>query len=560
MIRLPERCPIWAWIIPPIFLAVWVFSFSVDVLHWDEWIIWGKSLAKMKAGTFSLSDLAAQQNEQRNLAARVFGFLLMPIFKLNRFAEYGLNILLAAGAWWASVALYARTSHERTPQFVSLVFSMLVFSIVQWEAFSLGANSSVLILPLGVWLGALVATSGPPTVSRLLLLGVVGILPSFSFANGLFYWFCLAPIIFVQAKKTNGIWVPMVLWGAMTVAAWSGYFVGFESPGHHPSILSGLSSPFRFAGYFLAYMGGSISSDKNLYPLAIMVGGLSFPLMFLLAWREWKEGGERFSNALPWLCVALFSLMSAGVTALARCDFGIQQGLESRYATFSTPYWMALGALFAMAWERVDERDVFLRMGRRFLVTCCVVFFLSSILASIVVFNRQAGFERARVGLFTLTDDAGLQQIFPDTAYLMKLLPLFVEKRLSIYKGIKPFDEYSVDSIPIGSFRSEGMSTAAEGRVNGFLLRGEVQQGGVEQPVLIVVNSKVVGVSKANDRDWELFVPAAWLPEGTVEVVAYSILKTGDWVAPFTPVSGVPLNVVHGQEPEYTVTDYFFTN
>ncbi|WP_338667710.1 hypothetical protein [Pseudodesulfovibrio methanolicus] len=556
----PEKCPVWAWIVPPLLLIAVVAVYAVDVLQWDEWVIWGELLHKIKAGTFGLADLAAQQNEQRNMAARVFGLLLMPLFKLNRFAEYGVNFLLAAGSFWAAVVLYGRTFRQRITPFVALIFSMLSFSLLQWEAFTFGANSSVLILPLGIWLGVLIAAGGPPSLLRLSALAVVGILPSFSFANGLFYWFCLAPLLYMQARKSGNVVRTLSIWGGLTALVWFLYFYSFQFPPQHPSLSGDLAAPFRMAGYFMAYLGSAVSSDKNLMPLAVAIGACSLCLLGRLLWDLLRcDDRDQWRAAMPWSCVMLFTLFSAGVTALARSGFGLAQALESRYASYATPYWMALFVLFLLAWKR-DKTTHRLILGRNFLVFCAGVFLLSTLLSFIVIRNREPRFAKARKALFSLTSDSDLAPIFPDTAYLFKQLPMLLADRLSLYRDIKRFDEYDKEDKAGGAFSVVEKMIGAQGQVKGLLLQGVVTRDQSGVPVLIVVGNRIVGVSTTREEYWELFLPTAWLPEGTVMVRAYAVLEGGERIAPLAPEGGGGVAVAHGPEPEYSVSDYFFIN
>lgn len=544
------RVPIWAWIVPPLLLVAAVFTLAVDVFHWDEWVIWGEMLHKLDNGTFGLTDLAAQQNEQRNLAARLFGLLLMPVFKLNRFAEYGLNICLAGIGMLAAVRLYAKTADSRPEAHVWLVFSMLSFSLLQWEAFTFGANSSVIILPTALWLGLLVAWSGVLTPLRLVSLGIIGILPSFSFANGLFYWFCLLPTIVLRARKTNYPKLALLSWVTMTVLVWTLYFLDFRSPGHHPSLLSGLQHPLQLIGYFLAYLGGGVSSDKNLFPLAILLGLSSLPLFGTMVFREWQAQGRRRAAMLPWLGAALFTLFSAGTTALARCSFGIEQALESRYASFSTPYWMAIFALFFMAWKRREKS----RFSAWFLAFSLAVFLLSTVLSAIVVYNRHTPFIRARQALFSLTDEAALKTIFPDTAYIMMHLPLLMNKRLSVYRTVPVLNPNDLLPETGGEFALAGTETAAEGRVQGLMLHGALSDP--ESSVILASGNRVVGYLPKTEGVWQIFVPLANLSQKNSRIMAYAVTDNG--LKQLAPTEGVPVERGSQMPVRFTFHKHFF--
>ena len=552
MMHAPRRLPAWAWLVPPVLLAALVFTQAVDVLQWDEWTIWGEMLRKLDAGTFSLPDLAAQQNEQRNLAARLFGLLLMPAFQLNRFAEYGLNILLAGTGMLAAVKLYARTGTAPAPPRVWLIFSAFAFSLMQWETFTFGANSSVAVLPAALWCGLLTASGGAPTPLRLAALSLIGVLPSFSFANGLFYWFALLPVLWDRALRHGTLSRTLGLWGVMTVGAWLLYFAHFQSPGHHPSLLSDLAHPLDLVGYFLAYLGGAVSSDKNLSFLAMALGLGSLPLLTALVLADWRAGGTRRANMLPWLGGALFSLCSAGVTAVARSGFGVEQALESRYASFSTPYWMALFALAFMAW-RQRRGATPNRFARPFLACTLGVFLLSSVLSAIVVHNRHDNFMRARRALFTLTDKDALKTLFPDTAYLMMQLPRLMQKRLSVYRDVPVAGKLEILEGTGGYFSLDGSGSAAQGRVPGITVRGTRTKN--SGPVLLMAGESVVGYLPEPDTQWRMFLPLANLPGEAARLKAFT--GTAQGLLPLAPEQGVP--VQRGELPpvDYDYDRYF---
>lgn len=539
-------------LLPLGYLVLCVFTLGVDVLHWDEWVIWGEVLEKIDQGIFRASDLIAQQNEQRNMAARLFGLLLMPLFQLNRFAEYTVNILFACGIFGATYKLYVNTWKVKPSPFLSLSISLLTFSILQWETFTFGSNSSVIILPFAIWFGALFAISGPLTLGRLLSLGLIGVLPSFSFANGLFYWICLAPVVILQGKKARKLPLVAGTWLVMSLAAWGGYFIGFESPEHHPPLMAGLFSPLKFFGYYLCYLGGAISSDKNLFPVAASLGFFSIPAFMLLVYREWKANARSWEHLLPWVGVASFSLLSAAVTSLARCEFGITQALESRYASFATPYWVVLISLFSIEWGRKTKFDKKLWCIKWFLALCGFIFVISTVLSTIVVYNRAEPFRKARATLFSLSNEEALQRIFPDSVYLVNKLPLFFKNRLSIYRDLKLFGEYAVSKESGGTFNIVGEGSFSKG-VPMYVIGGELGDSFVFKPVqvLLVANERIIAVSQSisgeKGRGWKMNLPKAFLPDGEVRLTAYLLLDEERDLLPLEPSGDV--YVERGEAP-----------
>jgi hypothetical protein len=63
----------------------------------------------------------------------------------------------------------------------------------------------------------------------------------------------------------------------------------------------------------------------------------------------WTRSPARRAALLPWLTLAAFSIASAGLTAVGRLGAGPHTALLSRYATFATPLWLAVGPIMAIA-------------------------------------------------------------------------------------------------------------------------------------------------------------------------------------------------------------------
>jgi hypothetical protein len=524
-----SRPPLLA-LVPPAVLLCCLLFWAVDVLNWDEWIIWTRVLEKLRHGSFGLLDLAAQENEQRNLAARLMGLALLPAFGLSRWPEYLLNLLLAGGCVLLAARLFRRVSPDREPPLP--IFSLLAFSLLQWETFSVGINSSVLLPVLGLWLGSVLAWAGPPTFPRISGLALVGVLPSFSFVNGLFFWPCLWPLLLYRAEARSQRRLVLLAWPLLGALAWLAYFAGYQRPGHHPSVLAALASPLRFTGYVLAYLGGAVVSDRNLLALAVLAGG--FSLVLLAALLRTAARKHAWATALPWLPVTGFGLCSALATAAGRSGFGLGQALESRYATFSGAYWMALAALFLLLRAHLPERPgIWLRRG---LACCLALFLLSSLLSAIVLRNRHVPQEAARRELYRLTDTAALQAIFPDPAYLAAHLPLFLEQRLGPYHFLRPMAEYQHGSASAGSFEAAA-GRGLDDRLCGVQVRGQLDRA-VALPVLFTSGSGLAGVAMSDSQGrFALFLPDTALPEGTLTLHALALERDTLW--PLLPEAGV---------------------
>lgn len=534
----------------------------MDVLNWDEWIIWANLVEKLQDGGLSLTDLAAQQNEQRNLAARLFGLLLLPVFRLNRFAECALNIALAGGMFFLVWRLYKQTATPTAAPPPVLGFSLLCFSLLQWETFSVGINSAVLLPPLAMWAGAVLLSRGALTWGRLLVTISVGVIPSFSFVNGLFYWICLAPLVALRSKSGWQRAAKTCFFLLAGGLVWAAYFHGYSRPPHHPSPLIALTQPLALGGYSLAYLGGAIVGDKNLLPLGIMAGAAALALLSLYLGplhehsrrKDWLQVLVDVESLAPWLSVAMFSLLSAMATAIGRSGFGLEHALESRYATFSTPLWIVLVALSALREHTLGERAK--RWGQRILTACLALFLLSSVLSGVVLRNRAPKLAAAREELFRCTDTQKLKAVFPDPAYIVLKLPLFLKQRVAMYRDIKPLDRYILAEKTKGNFTLK-QELGVSGRVCGYLAVGETSMA---KPLLVLFcqAGRVAAVTMSDSNGhFAFFIPDNAFPSGECALHALALDPDGNTLHPLGPVEGLSFLNTPCPTPPLWLEKYF---
>lgn len=547
---------------PPLVLVFCVWLWAIDVLNWDEWMIWTNVVESLQRGGLSLTDLVVQQNEQRNLAARLSGLLLLPVFGLNRIAECVLNIALAGGILLLVRRLYSQTALPSSAPPPMLAFSLLCFSLLQWETFSVGINSSVLLPPLAMWAGAVLLNHGTLTWGRLMATILVGIIPSFSFVNGLFYWVCLTPLVALRAEG----WGRIPKLGFFLLVAslvWTTYFHGYTRPPHHPSPFLAFTHPLALGGYFLAYLGGALVGDKNLLPLGILAGCASLGLLWLCLnpiFEHWRRRDlQKVDTTLrwlaPWLAVATFSLLSAMATAVGRSGFGLGHALESRYATFSTPLWLVLVALFALYGHMLPEHAK--RWGRPTFWVCSAVFLLSSVLSAVVLHNRAPKLAEARAEIFRCTETEKLKAVFPDPAYIVLKLPVFLKLRLAMYRDIKPLEAYTLkDNSFIGHFEIQP-GLGVSGRVKGYLAMGQIPTD-ASGLVLLALPDTVAAVAKTDSQGrFNFFLPDAALPAGVCMLRALALDEDGQTLRPIGSVAGLPLINSPSAPPALQLEKYF---
>ena len=542
--------------LPPLLLGVCLLLWTVDVLNWDEWVIWTGLLEHLRDGSLSLLDIIRQQNEQRNAAARLIGLAFFPIFRGNRFPEYATIMLMACGCALLAAKLYRLTMPEPRDRRPLYVFSALAFSLLQWETFTFGINTSVLSPVLGLWAGVCLAWwTERLGLWRFGAMAACGVVSSFSFANGLFFWPCLAPLVALRAGSRRRAQVLTGLWLAIGALVWGLYFLHYAKPEHHPSPLLALRTPVALAGYFLAYLGGALVGDRNLLPVAILAGAFGLFLLVVVTRAAWRAGPESRARLWPWLAVAGFTLLSALATAVGRCGISLGQALESRYATFTSPLWMVLAALFAA--NRLRLGETLRRWCERGAALCVCLFLLSTVLAAIVLHNRYPRLEQAREELFRLTDPEALRVIFPDPAFVLARMPLFLECRAGIYRDVLPLGAYGSGAPVTGTVTAVPLDLV-EGRVHGFLVQGTVP-GRTEGELLVRAGDRVAGLGKIDpDGSWRLFVPESALPAGNVTLTVDLVPEEGTQLRPVGPAAGVALNNPGRVTREFHLARNFF--
>ena len=570
-------------LLPLAAICLAVATRGVDVLRWDEWMVYGRMIERLDAGTFSPENLIAQQNEQRLASARVFGLALMPLTHLDRFPEFGLNVALAAIIFGLTALLYRRTARRLglTALWPYPVFAFLCFSFCQWEGFLTGISNTLHMPVLCMLLAVLIADSPRLGPGRFLALAAVCFAGSFHFANGLFTWFCVAPLLMAAAIPLARKALYLGLFALATAGTWLLYFHDFHLPAHHPSVLSFLSEPRHCITYFFTYLGSPLFAGREspLPATAIGLGGMG---MLIINSLLLVRGGERMRRfLLPWLSVAGFTLLSALSTSVGRGGFPLSQALESRYVTFSTPLWSAMTAMAAAALLAKDRPWVlcFRSVQRMVLIILMISFAASAFMSMLLLNNREPNLHRGRAELFCLTNTLYLQQVFPDPAYLEVLIPRFFERRLTVFRDVGRLDEYELAPPDPGAGRVTGLKVNpwldSANRHGGVLVTGWAADpaGGAAQWVLVVCNGRIAYATTTGkatnalgapaDSGFEVFLPWFFLDADAragqrLDIEVY-VVPQGRTMLQLPSDADLSVTVEPRPEPEFVYPHFFLS-
>ncbi|MBN1354725.1 hypothetical protein JXA40_00480 [bacterium] len=215
-----------------------------------------------------------------------------------------------------------------------------------------------------------------------------GVLGSFTGGNGIVALIAVVAYYMAQARSSSEANMelrrtfPRLLLSILVTCA-----VGFEyvrnylAPAHHPELSRALAQPVRLALYFFAFLG----SYMVWVPLAVLAGIMTCLVFgYLVMKNPWRW------NPVPYLTV-LYVIGCAGLGALVRSGFGVQQAVTSRYRIFSI---LALCMLWFES-HRVDLMGV--RSRRRISLTAAclaVVMFAGTLFMTIRLAERRNELER----------------------------------------------------------------------------------------------------------------------------------------------------------------------
>jgi len=226
---------------------------------------------------------------------------------------------------------------------LQLLACVLVFSLTQWFSWSDPITMHFHICS-GCFLGAVLLLSGERLSGpRLLGAAALCLMATYSYANGLSSWFAVSPLIYLR-RTNRRVWkVLSGIWSAVTGATLWCYFHHYDQPTYHPSIWIAAYHPADALSFFFKFLAGPLCPTVPL--LAFVVGeALVVSIIFVLS--ESSLRALAFSDAArPWLCVLLFVLASAAMTAVGRVGYGSDAGMHSRFLVTGLLGWIACAYL-----------------------------------------------------------------------------------------------------------------------------------------------------------------------------------------------------------------------
>ncbi|MEG4800589.1 hypothetical protein QUB63_05595 [Microcoleus sp. ARI1-B5] len=391
------------YLIPVVLLIGFVATFSVNVPVDDEWRL-ASLFEKIAQGNVTFNDFWALHSNHRIVFPKIIIAVLAFASRWNINYQLCLSIVLAGITF---IALYKLSSMQVKNvgddlwHLANILTCILIFSLVQHENWLWGFQLAWFFVNLcfvaAVY--ALVSTHKLLPNFRIFMAAVFCFIASFSLAQGLLSWLAAVPAVAALQGNAAQKRKRAIAWMLLFVATCAIYSIDYH-PSRKTSIISLLSKPLVAIDYFLSLLGSPI---VRLPGISAFVGLVIFASFVFFVWHFGKKilltnlgwGGDgqdahptshlgwRF-QALPWLSIGLFSVLSALFITAGRAEFGAIQAIESsRYTTNSILLLIAIVQL----WQ-LFAREIQVQLKRNYNWVYRV---FAGLLIGIIIVNYQQG-------------------------------------------------------------------------------------------------------------------------------------------------------------------------
>jgi len=414
------------YLIPVILLIGFVANFSVNVPIDDEWRL-ASLFEKIAQGSVTFNDFWALHSNHRILFPKLIISVLVFASQWNINYQLCLSIGLAAITF---IAMYKLSSMQvknvgdNLWHLANILTCILVFSLVQHENWLWGFQLAWFLVNLCFVAAVytLVSTHKLLPNIRISIAAAFCFIASFSLAQGLLSWLAMIPAVValegnrVQKKRR------LIAWMLLFAATCAIYSIDYH-PNRKTSIISLLNKPLVVIDYFLSLLGSPI---VRLPGISAFVGLVIFAIFVFFVWHfgnkilstdlgwgwdgqdahptsplGWGGDGQDAHpttdlgwrcQALPWLSIGLFSVLSSLFITAGRAEFGAIQAIESsRYTTNSI---LLLIALVQLGQLFVRETKALFKLNYKFIYRG-----FAGLLIAIIIVNSQQAIAKSRPAL-----------------------------------------------------------------------------------------------------------------------------------------------------------------
>ena len=329
-------------LIPFTIIGLYIFLFGLNIPFLDQWDV-VPLLIKKQQGILSLADLFAQHNEHRPFFPRLIWITLSEFTNYNVNAELWVNLLIAAGTFVfvadRSIKMWARLEISPPPFLIPLM-SLLVFNLGQRESWLQGFQTIMFLGTACVIIGVFMLAENSSWRNFLAAI-VLGIIATYSMANGLLYWLIGLVIIFITTSKKMRF-IRIALWLFLSGMSVGLFLTGWGSGGNL-NLGYVFTHILEWSVWILNFLGAPI---MTLSYAAWVFGSISVVLYILIIVGVIRTGQWRL--LIPYFAIVFFILVTSLSISLGRMELGMNQSVVPRYLTMSVWYWVSLLALLPL--------------------------------------------------------------------------------------------------------------------------------------------------------------------------------------------------------------------
>jgi hypothetical protein len=516
----------------------------------DQWAL-VPLIEKMDVGNLAISDLWAQHNEHRLIFPRLIMLVLALLTDWNIYFEIGTNILLAI-----TIVVFLNLQIKRTEElevdknnysWLIFLISIFVFSIAQWENWSWGWQIQIFLNVLSIVIGFFILTLRTLNTKHLMLAVLMGVIATYSFANGILYWFISFGILLFREMPNKRKFQFSITWLFLSLIIAFSYLHDYKKPSHHPSLSYVLEDPGSFLKYVFAYLGAPVASFSGKWAI---IAGIFITLIYILLLIPLFL--KQRIIYLPWVGLGLYSILSAAISGVGRAGFGYEQGLASRYVTISNLIWISVIVLFYLARKNIfSKRTILNKKTYEFAISSISIFLILFMQTT----NSSANEWKHKNEVINSTRNSLLTgcgpnyyQLFPNKEYITEKRGILEGKKISIFRESDvpiALDPTKSNDSQIGAFidKVQGELSQFESTIDGcFLLDGWAIDDKEKKPatdIVIITSNKIIaqtrvdllredvgkhfGNSALNRSGWRIQIPASKLSldhENIIQVFA----------------------------------------
>jgi hypothetical protein len=317
---------------PALLIIALVVHYWTNVPFWDEWDL-VTIISAYHHGTLGFADFYAQHNEHRILIPNLVMFVLVQASGWDTRWEMAFSLLVALVTFGLLALMLRRGLRTGWVLAVAVpLVSLVLFSPIQSENWMWGMQIAWFMMVLGV-VGALCVLSiwkTPRSWKPMVVAVAAATLATYSLGSGMLVWVACLPVLLVDRRLRR--WTPVwVVLGAVEIAL---YFTGYHTLSNQDDMAAIVRHPVAFGHYMSIYLARPLVPGFSPHKSELVTGGLLLVLVAAFGYLAVRRRAD-LVVALPWFCLAGYTVLAGTITASSRLVFGIEQAVASRYTAMS---------------------------------------------------------------------------------------------------------------------------------------------------------------------------------------------------------------------------------